>query len=423
MCKKSQYRLNVPGVQLVFCTGNRGSDVMDAFRSVFRRVFVPFLVLLLVGCGGRERTEVFPGAWESVRAVVDHSRQPLSAPWNCSVTLEIGEASGADEYILRSPFALTVLPGGLIVIEDDRPLQLRVYDSRGGHVSSFGQPGGGPGDLTPGRFRWVMRPLDERTFQLWSGWPPRVQEWTVDGELLGVQSLRADHPMVLGTAPLTIGFIDDELYWVARSHRLDHEGRSIGTSHILVGDIQGTAADTLTSIRHEPMPTEYQLALQFGLDYAYLLDDHILVTRDRKCYLTSWLEDWVTEVDLQRGVPVLRFRWEHEPDAIPVAVSERMDRQLDAASRDMLVEGLTWLQERVSLLGLAEGPEGRILVQRTGEPVDENWPTDVFGPDGRYLDRVLLPVEPRTAVLSGRDLIGLGIRQGVPVIRVVRLGR
>jgi len=225
------------------------------------------------------------------------------------------------------------------------------------------------------------------------------------------------------TAVRTLGFMGEDLYWISTSYRGDREGRTHFTSHVLTGDVAGTSIDTLTSISHEPMPQRFQMALQFGLDFATLLDDHVLVTRQGRCYLTSWLEDWITQVDLQSRRPVLRFRWEHEPEAIPVVVGDRAGDMLGPADQEQLVEGLTWLSERVSLLSLAEGPGGQILVQRTGAPQDDLWPTDVFSPAGEYLGRVLLPVEPRTAVLQDDELVGLGTRQGIPVIRKLRIIR
>ena len=218
-----------------------------------------------------------------------------------------------------------------------------------------------------------------------------------------------------------MGFIVDDLFWVSSSYRNDSEDRTIDITQILVGDMQGTAVDTLTSIPHEPIPAEHQMIVQFGFDQAFLLKDHILITQENRCYISSWLEDWITEIDLQRGVPVSRFRWTHEPDTIPDRVQERAAGAIDESGQDMLAEGLSWLRERVSILGLAEGPDGQILAQRTGEPIDDLWPTDVFSAEGEYLGRVMLPIEPRTTVVRGRDLYGTGTNQGIPVIRVLHL--
>jgi hypothetical protein len=163
------------------------------------------------------------------------------------------------------------------------------------------------------------------------------------------------------------------------------------------------------------------MVLQIGLDYAFLLNDNVLITQDNRCYISSWLEDWITEIDLLRSVPVSRFRWVHESDSIPESAKESIVMAFDESGQEPLAEGLTWLQERVSLLGIAEGPDGQILVQRTGEPVDDQWPTDTFSADGEYLGRVMLPVEPRTTVVRGRQLFGIGTKQGIPVIRLLHI--
>jgi hypothetical protein len=246
-----------------------------------------------------------------------------------------------------------------------------------------------------------------------------MQEWTISGQLLTVETVASGHPILLGTTPRTVGFIEDELFWVTSSSGRDREDRNIDTSHVLLGDIEGATVDTLASIPHEPMPAMYQMILQAGLVDAVLLKDQVLRTQENRCYVASRLEDWITEIDLPRGIPVSRFRWVHEPDSIPGNVDDRFIREFDESWREAFAEGLTWLQGRVSLLGLAEGPDGQILVQRTGESTNDRWPTDVFSAEGEYLGRVMLPVEPRTTVIRGSKLFGLGTDQGIPVIRVL----
>lgn len=382
-----------------------------------------FLSAALIGCGGG--TEQLPPstAWGSVPAIVHDGDQPTVLPWEFEIRLEIGADSEADEYLLRSPIALTVLPGGTIVIGDDRPMQLRAYDVRGSHVASFGQPGGGPGDLAPAPFGWVMRPTGERTFELWSGWPPRVQEWTAAGELLSVETVAGDHPIIAGPAPRTLGFLDDRLYWYSASFGSDEENRTVATSHLLVGDREGANVDTMTSISHEPMPVEYQAVLQFGFGHAALLKDQVLISRTNRWYLASRLEDWIVELDLERREPLVRFRLAHEPDVIPADTRERPGVAFGGQDTELFADGLDWLRERVSLLGLGEGPDGQILVQRSGDPIDDAWPTDVFSAGGEYLGRTMLPVEPRTIIVMERDLYGFGTSGGVPVVRRFRINQ
>jgi hypothetical protein len=329
----------------------------------------------------------------------------------------------SDEYLLRAPLALTVLSDGSIVIGDDRPLQLRVYDREGRHVGSFAQPGGGPGDLTPAPFGWILRPAGEGEFQLWSGWPPRIQQWTLSGELHSVETFDGDHPIMSGMTPRTLAVTPTTVFWISSSYRTDSEDRTIDTSMVLAGGEAGSAPDTLLTIDHEPIPHEHQAVLQFGLGYAALLKDHLLITRANRCYLASWMEDWIVEYDLRRGRPVARFRGRHESDSIPEGEAVRGGRAFGAAEQARFDKGIAWLRERVSILGLAEGPGGQILVQRAGEAVDDVWPTDVFSADGEYLGRVMLPVEPRTTVVSDGELFGFGTSRGAPVMRSLRIDR
>jgi hypothetical protein len=248
-----------------------------------------------------------------------------------------------------------------------------------------------------------------------------MQEWTVDGELLAVETVAVDHPLVMGPTPRTLGFTGDQLYWFSSIPGSDSEDRTIFTSHLLVGDRRGSTVDTMTSIPHEAIPVEHQIVIQFGFEHADLLKDQVLLSRANRWYLASWLEDWIVELEPLRREPLVRFRYVHEPEVIPEGTRERPGVAFGGQEADHFAEGLAWLRGRVSLLGLGEGPDGQILVQRSGAPADDGWPTDVFSAGGEYLGRTMLPVEARTVLIDGRDLYGFGLSGGVPVLRRFRI--
>ncbi len=397
---------------------------MRWYRWSCRHRAAGHLVLMaLTSCSGADSPAPDSVAWPDVPAVVSHAEESLPAPWEYTVILEIGADAGAgrEDLILRAPFGLLIMPGGEIVIGDSKPLQLRAFSSEGIPIASFAQPGDGPGDLGHGPYGWYLRSVGERVFELWSRWPPRIQTWDLDGRLLSLETLDAGHPLCLGGTTRTLICRDDLIFWVGLTGIRDREHRNIYTTHIVRGDSPGSRADTLTSIVHEPVPALAGM-VQAGVDYMTLLKDHVLFTRGGRCYVASWLEDWIAEIDPATGVPIRRFCRVHTPGSMSESLKESFVEAIGMSSWRSLEAGFIWLQERVSLLWIAEGPDGQILVQRTGEAeTDDLWPTDVFSGDGEYLGCVMLPVEPRTVVVRDSHIYGLGTNRGEPVIRVLTM--
>jgi hypothetical protein len=62
--------------------------------------------------------------------------------------VQIGVLDGAEPYVLSGVRAGAVLPDGRIVITTQRPVQARVYDPNGRHLTTFGREGEGPGEFS-----------------------------------------------------------------------------------------------------------------------------------------------------------------------------------------------------------------------------------------------------------------------------------
>lgn len=110
------------------------------------------VILLLAACAGAE-SRGDSRAWESVRDTVGDTvvvRTVSGSVWGDTATLEaemsIGELEGADEYILGSVSALAVGPDGIIYVLDRQVPALRLYDSQGAYLDTWGREGEGPGE-------------------------------------------------------------------------------------------------------------------------------------------------------------------------------------------------------------------------------------------------------------------------------------
>jgi len=98
-------------------------------------------------------------------------------PWRIGSepAVSIGEVVGAEAYLLHRANDATILPDGRIVIANTGSNELRVFDSAGVHLATWGREGEGPGEFTnlagvaswPGdslvawnRWTWVISVFD-----------------------------------------------------------------------------------------------------------------------------------------------------------------------------------------------------------------------------------------------------------------------
>ncbi len=378
-------------------------------KIVYPWIFILPSVACVYACTNSGESDISISMNGSVKEVVSHSPEPLPAPWHLIPELSIGIDYGDENYMLRGPWGVTVLENGTCVILDSSPLQLRLYDPEGVFLREFGRSGRGPDDLIfSGPFSTTLRPAGADRFELWSNWPLRMQTWTIEGSLEDIQTMPDDHLFLKGRRPRVLRLLGSDIFGTFDYYERLESGELMSTSYLLISDWNGTRCDTLSTVKgsYDEMTPEAGMA-QAAMDYTP--ENAYLVTRAGRIYLSKLTEDWVQEVDPHgRGVR-LRFRWEHEPDAIPETLVEEFTRNLGKS----VGEGAAWLREHVYLIYLAEGPQGEIWVQRTGEPDEQGvYPTDVFSNDGTYRGRLLLPFAARLQFIDGRRLYAIGSTDG-----------
>jgi hypothetical protein len=82
---------------------------------------------------------------------------PEGGPPSVLVELVIGSADGDGPDVFGHVAALDVDGSGRIYVLDQQAGQVRVFDATGRHVTSFGRPGSGPGELGPGAMAVLAR--------------------------------------------------------------------------------------------------------------------------------------------------------------------------------------------------------------------------------------------------------------------------
>ncbi|MFC1529095.1 hypothetical protein ACFL41_00620 [Gemmatimonadota bacterium] len=380
----------------------------SAKSDLFHLLLLLFLftgpLLLISACSDR-RDQTYESFMDEGTVVVLNTTLEVDVPpWQWTSEHVAGVAYGDTSYMFRDTYAVTVLENGTWVVLDSMPMELRIYDRSGRHLRSFGRPGGGPSDLRWDRITGQLKGIGSDRFELWYGWPIRIQTWNTEGDLLEVRSMAIEHPLTTGRYPRTVGTIGSKVFALVPSWIRENPDEAIHFSHLIAGDWQGSGVDTLYTIEHTPMSNWTGMS-QAAFDYPAF--DLMLITSTERLYISSWEEDWIHEIDPESGDEIRRFRLEHEPMAIPDHKVEEFRRVMG----NRFTEGLVWLQERTWFLAMYEGPEGEIWVRRTGEPaLDGTWPTDIFSSEGIFLGRMHLQHLPLgSGIFHGTDLHAVGL--------------
>ena len=379
--------------------------------------FVPLILLfgLLValaqGCSNRDREANTGSGSDAVGQILSDDKPPYRVPWRLTQDLSVGVARGDDHYVLRTPRCLAVMNSGAMVVLDDRPLELRVYDASGNFVRSFGQPGPGPIDLHfRGTKKLLLFAVSPDQFEYWAGWPPLRQRWNLNGELEDVKSFPRDHPIHEFGLPYQYWRTPDRMYAQIPNNMMKNPADSRTTLMVLTG-LTGSEQMKVIEIPAFNWATLGDLRIPVGMAEAesdYTLSARYLVTHDGRIFASKINEDWVHEYDpAVTGDEVRRFRL-------------ALDKPMTLADSDVAPDdrGRKWWQENTWQAALAEGPDGQVWVQRTFEPSENGtWPTDVFSADRHFLGRLELAFEPRTMKIKNSRLYGFGFgREGQPVL-------
>ncbi len=95
--------------------------------------------------------------------------------------MSIGQLDGEEPYLFERVFGATMLTDGRIVVGDDGPKELRVFDHSGVHLETWGGQGEGPGEFGRGQL-WGMATLPGDSILVWEYLYPELTVFGPDGE-------------------------------------------------------------------------------------------------------------------------------------------------------------------------------------------------------------------------------------------------
>jgi len=131
-------------MERTFMTGRRGR----------RRAWIPgipVVTLLAIACGGEEGGLAWTVAVDTVGNTVRVVNTPPESGAEPTLVadedLRIGTLEGGGVTSFGLIRSIAVLPDGRIAVGDGQAEEVRLFDSDGRHLRTFGGPGGGPGEL------------------------------------------------------------------------------------------------------------------------------------------------------------------------------------------------------------------------------------------------------------------------------------
>ncbi len=134
--------------------------------------------------------------------IVENSRPADDSrlPWRIGPepSLSIGELDGAEPYLLHEIGGALTLSDGRIVVANRGTNEVRVFDSAGEHLASFGRSGEGPGEFARlgGIGRW-----EADSIMVWDGRSRAISIFDAGGTLGRSLTLEASpRPLAPGTA-------------------------------------------------------------------------------------------------------------------------------------------------------------------------------------------------------------------------------
>lgn len=363
--------------------------------------------------------------------------------WIVERDLSIGMVDGPPEYEFGRVQDVAVGKNGSIYVLDQQAAQIRVFDSEGSHLFSFGRAGRGPGELSSSNPMGARAVLMTRAGELLV--PDfdnqRVTRFSANGEVIG------SFPVRLGDGvPVASSIFPSGDYVV---HRVRRSAPS--WNGLLRIDQDGTVLDTILEFDLHPSPwgisTQTSQGRREALSHSPLWE----VMPDGRL-ISGTSEQYLMEVRGLDGRLEMVVEKQQETPTLSREEQERfLDRLLELWAEAFRVRGdpeeriqsqlrqgrdIYILPERLpAFTGFAGGPEGTIWVRgvlpidsmtahilQPRPPLREFWSSrwEVFSRTGRFLGEVILPT--RFTLFKIRDPYIYGMeRDELGVERVVRL--
>lgn len=377
------------------------------------RMFTSFAALGVLGalaaCGG----DAPPGSDATVRdsagiQVVENSTDGLWAPeggWTTEELLTIGDAAGDADYQFGQIAGVDVLSDGRIAVLDQQAQRVQIYGPDGAYQQSFGGPGNGPGEFSPGAMALFVGRGD--TIVVPDMGNQRVTVIPTEGEATSFPlSMEQGIPMAFD--------ISDGGALVSQRRAMnfaDPTARTAANDLVLAQAYDGETLDTLLTPRRgdtfEMTSSGPRITLFAPEPQWATLSDERLAYASNDVYR---INVYGSEGDLER---IVTFPHEVQPvtETEQAMVLELVRASMERSGTppqaiDQLVGSMSFADAWPAFARLRGGPHGTLWVQRLRDVADmsdeerENWNPqldqggpmwDVFESDGRYGGVVELP--------------------------------
>ena len=300
--------------------------------------------------------------------------------------VSIGRMEGEEPYLFHRVFGATLLSDGRIVIGDDGPKELRVFDRNGEYLETWGGQGEGPGEFAGGQL-WSLAALPgDSIIILEFGWP-ELTVFGPDGEFLRrfiPESARWDYrdrrnylwPLGVSRQGLILAGQDDVYF---------------DPADVVVWDARGELRGSLGA-----HPARERGPLMFP-DYVFRRPwvDLFIISSNRRYEIRAFALD---------GSPARIVRMDHAPRAptgahIEAYIGERLSR-IPSERTDQLAERRTELRsmpvaEHLPAFAGVRGDDalGHLWVYEYEAPGEERPGTvfNIFDPEGRVLGFFEIP--------------------------------
>jgi len=311
-------------------------------------------------------------------------------------SVQIGIVTGDAEYQLYHVANALRLENGDIVVANAGTGELRIYNSAGRHVRSFGSPGDGPGEFRG--LAWVGLVGADSIFA-WDSSSARLSLFRVDGTFLG--SSTVDAP--IGRVPALLGaWKDGLLLGGLRSN-------SVSVSEGLVRDsirlvLIDSAGDILSSLGDYPDREYYSRVTASGssvrttgVAVPFARNGHTTVAPGGYYYGTG--ESYEVTFYSRTGEPqrVIRRPVQNQPvtDDVKRSWVQRLAGQSSTGNmrdlQDRMLKSVQFPETLPAYRDLLTDDEGNLWVREYTVSKDSVIDWQVFDVDGKWLGAVEFP--------------------------------
>jgi hypothetical protein len=332
-------------------------------KIIYLSFVIPFLIISCISCS-QQKTE-WQGSIEVVDGVtvVKNPKEPMYKEdvFSLEEELSIGVAEGAEEYMFLDARKVVVDNSERIFVSDFRSVHIRVFDKFGNYVTTIGRKGQGPGEFTQ-ITNFQITPRDE--FMVYDRYTRRLSFFSLGGNYLRTEQLKEIQALRVE--------VNSKGYYFVRTMDFDAPTYSAAIELKMYGpDL--TFIGMIAKDKSRSVKTPFQPSMA-----SKLLSSDLIVCGLRETYEFQMFD---SEGKIIRKV---------SRDYVPIEITEAEKEKRKLPQSAELPRYFPAFQD------FSVDEEGRIYVQTFERQTDgEKFYYDVFGPEGKYIAKVLLNALPQ----------------------------